>query len=48
VLGGETAVDPGLATRLVQHLVETPTSSGVSVSARELEVLGLLTTNESG
>ena len=42
VLSGETAVDPELATRLVQHLVETPTSSGVSISARELEVLRLV------
>jgi DNA-binding NarL/FixJ family response regulator len=42
VLTGETAVDPELATRLVQHLVETPTSSGVSISARELEVLRLV------
>jgi DNA-binding NarL/FixJ family response regulator len=42
VLTGESAVDPELATRLVQHLVETPTSSGVSISARELEVLSLV------
>jgi DNA-binding NarL/FixJ family response regulator len=42
VVSGETAVDPDLATRLVQHLVETPTSSGVSISARELEVLRLV------
>jgi DNA-binding NarL/FixJ family response regulator len=42
VLTGESAVDPDLATRLVQHMVETPTSSGVSISARELEVLRLV------
>jgi DNA-binding NarL/FixJ family response regulator len=42
VLMGENAVDADLATRLVHHLVETPTSSGVSISARELEVLRLV------
>ena len=42
VLLGEAAVDADLAARLVHQLVDAPTSSGLNVSARELEVLRLL------